>query len=512
MPGLDHSILSYPRSSGVLLHPTALPGAYGIGSLGPEAVRFLDFLAASGQRLWQVLPLGPTGYADSPYQCFSAFAGNPNLIALEPLLQWGWLTDEDLSSEEPGFPPSNHERIDYGAVIPWKRAVLRIAFARFVTAGSEEDRQRLEAFRNDQSAWLGDFALFMALKETHELRPWTEWEPELRDRDPEAIAAFADSHGEQIRFFVFLQWLFHEQWLRIRRLATDRAIRIIGDIPIFVAHDSADVWANRDLFFLDEEGTPTVVAGVPPDYFSATGQLWGNPIYNWDRHRETGFSWWRSVLLSRFALYDHVRIDHFRGFQAYWSIPGGAENAMGGSWVTAPGRELFEKMEQEIGELPVIAEDLGVITDEVVELIEHFGFARMNVLQFAFAASEQNDYMPHHHSRNAVVYTGTHDNDTSAGWGAAASKEDRAYALVYMAGRETAADEELAWHFVRAALTSVCQFAVIPMQDLLGQGTEHRMNLPGTTGGNWEYRVRPEQLSPELAARLRQYTTFAGRL
>ena len=504
----DHSILKYPRSAGVLLHPTALPGMYGIGSLGPEATHFLDFLSAAGQRIWQVLPLGPTGYADSPYQCFSAFAGNPNLIGVEPLLESGWLAESDLSD-----PPPNQERIDYGRVIAWKSAVLRAAFDRFAAgAGSADDVGRLEAFRNDESAWLNDYAVFMALKQTHDLRPWTEWEPALRDRDPAAIGAFSDANGELIRFQVFLQWLFYEQWAQVRSAAAERGIRIIGDMPIFVAHDSSDVWANRDRFHLDEEGVPTVVAGVPPDYFSETGQLWGNPIYRWDVMQANGFSWWRDVLVSKFKLYDHVRVDHFRGFQAYWSIPGGDENAMGGHWVPSPGRELFETIEQQLGELPVIAEDLGVITDDVVELIEHFGFARMKVLQFAFDSNEQNDYLPHNYTANAVVYTGTHDNDTTVGWSREAGPEDRGFALQYLAGADEGTEGEIAWHFIRGALTSIAHFAVVPMQDLLAQGTEFRMNLPGTTGGNWEYRITSDELSHELAAHLRTFTEVSGRI
>ncbi len=502
MAALDHSIVNEPRSSGVLLHPTSLAGRFGIGSFGPEASEFIDFLARAGQRLWQVCPLGPTGYGDSPYQCFSAFAGNPLLIGLEQLVDDGLLSQDDLSDA----PPVG-EKVDYGAIIPWKTALLQKAFAKFREIGTSGSRARLEQFEHLHAHWLDDYALFMALKDANKGRPWTEWKAPLRDRDEAAIAEFASAQKQSIALRKFQQWLFHTQWFAIRAEAQSYDIRIIGDLPIFVAHDSADVWAHRELFKLDEEGNPTVVAGVPPDYFSATGQLWGNPIYDWDVHREDGFAWWSDVLLSKFSLYDHVRIDHFRGFSAYWSIPAGETTALNGSWVESPGRELFSEIESRVGRLPVIAEDLGVITEDVVELIEQFGFGRMKVLQFAFQAHERNDYLPYRYDRNAVVYTGTHDNDTVVGWLSSAGKADRRFALDYLVSDGS----EPAWDFIRGAIASPAQFAVVPVQDLLGLGSESRMNTPGTTGGNWEFRLQPGEPSEEIAIRLRGLTELYGR-
>ncbi|MFP4113551.1 MAG: 4-alpha-glucanotransferase [Spirochaetota bacterium] len=502
MAGLDHSIVNEPRCAGILLHPTSLPGRTGIGTFGPEADAFIDFLARSGQRLWQVCPLGPTGYGDSPYQCFSAFAGNPLLIGLEQLEVDGLLDRPDLAGS-----PAVGERVDYGAIIPWKTRLLRKAFDRFADVATPGQRARLAQFEHLNRHWLNDYAMFMALKDANDGRPWTEWDADLRDRTPDALERVAAEQRDRIALSVFLQWLFHTQWFQLRAVARAYGIRIIGDLPIFVAHDSADVWAHRDLFKLDEVGRPTVVAGVPPDYFSATGQLWGNPIYDWDTHRETGFSWWSDVLTSKFSLYDHVRIDHFRGFSAYWEIPAGEETAMNGRWVESPGRELFTVVEERFGRLPVIAEDLGLITDDVVELIDYFGFARMKVLQFAFNADEQNDYLPHNIGRNAVVYTGTHDNDTVVGWLGTVREVDRRFALDYLVSDRT----EPAWDFVRGALSSPAQFSVVPVQDLLSLGSEARMNTPGTTGGNWEFRLQPGQLSEEIADRLRSLTTLYGR-
>ncbi|MFP4377544.1 MAG: 4-alpha-glucanotransferase [Spirochaetales bacterium] len=498
---MNHSILSEPRSAGILLHPTSLPGK-SIGSFGPEAHRFLEFMIAAGQRLWQVCPLGPTGYGDSPYQCFSAFAGNPLLIGLEPLVALGYLDADALADA-----PDTGNRVDYGAVIPWKNAVLKQSYARFEQHATNSDRAKLERFVELNASWLEDYALFVAIKEAHEGRPWTEWAPPLRDRHPDAIATFSAEHRERINLSYYLQWVFQTQWYELRAVASAHGIKIIGDLPIFVAHDSADVWAHRELFYLDDVGNPTVVAGVPPDYFSATGQLWGNPIYNWDRHQDDGFAWWIDVLAGKFSLYDYVRIDHFRGFSAYWSIPAGDENALNGHWVGSPGEQLFAAAEERLGKLPVIAEDLGVITDDVVELIERFGFARMKVLQFAFNASERNLYLPYKYERNAIAYTGTHDNDTIVGWLESASEADRAFALRYLR-----AGSEPHWDFIRGAFASPAHFAVVPMQDPLGLGSSARMNTPGTLGGNWEFKLTQEQLNPETARRLYELSELYGRV
>lgn len=502
MHGIDHSILNGPRRAGILLHPTSLPGAHGIGSFGPEAYRFLDFLVSAGQRLWQVCPLGPTGYGDSPYQCLSALAGNTLLIALEPLVEAGYLAADSLADS-----PGPGSTVDYGRVIPWKQDRLRESFEGFRARATDAERSRLARFERLHADWLDDYSLFVAIKEHHDGRPWTEWDVPLRDRHPEPLARFAADHQERIELVKFLQWLFHAQWSAVRAVAAAHGIRVMGDLPIFVAHDSADVWANRRLFYLDSAGSPTVVAGVPPDYFSATGQLWGNPIYNWDVHQEDGFYWWINVFRSKFELYDYVRVDHFRGFSAYWSVDAHEETALNGHWVPSPGHELFRAAEAQLGRLPVIAEDLGVITQDVVELIETFGFARMKVLQFAFNAAERNLYLPYRYEQNAVVYTGTHDNDTIAGWLASASEADRKFALHYLR-----AGEEPHWDFIRGALASTAHFAVVPAQDLLGLGSESRMNTPGTLGGNWTFRLEPDQLDASVAGQLYQMTELYGRI
>jgi 4-alpha-glucanotransferase len=486
----------------VLLHPTSLPGRFGIGSFGPEARVFLDFLVQAGQRIWQVCPLGPTGYGDSPYQCFSAFAGNPMLIALEPLQEDGLLTSDELAD-----PPPPGDRVPYGPLIPWKMARLYTSYERFRKKASPSARGRCERFAHLNREWLVDFARFMALKESHGGRSWTEWEEGFRDRHPEAMAEFATSHADRIDFHTYLQWLFHSQWYSLRSLANAHGVRILGDLPIFAAHDSADVWARRELFELDGAGQPTVMAGVPPDYFSATGQLWGNPIYRWEEHRARDFDWWESVIRNKFRLYDYVRIDHFRGFAAYWAVPQGETTAQNGSWVEAPGEELFMTLESHLGRMPLIAEDLGVITRDVVELIHTFGFARMKVLQFAFDSGEENDYLPHTYEANSVVYTGTHDNNTMTGWLKDADPADREAALTYV----NSTGDQPHWDFIRTAIASTAHFAVVPAQDLLGLGSEARMNVPGTTGGNWTWRLGPGQLTSDIAARLGALTATYGR-
>jgi 4-alpha-glucanotransferase len=424
------------------------------------------------------------------------------LIGLEPLVDAGYLPADALDGS-----PGPGERVDYGAVIPWKEQLLGESFAGFEKNATDAEREKLARFELLQAGWLDDYALFVAIKEQHDGRPWTEWDVPLRDRHPDAIESFGNEHGRRIAQVRFLQWLFHTQWSSIRSVAAAHGIRVLGDLPIFVAHDSADVWANRRLFCLDENGNPTVVAGVPPDYFSATGQLWGNPIYDWDVHRDEQFSWWINVLRSKFELFDFVRIDHFRGFSAYWSIPAGENTALNGSWVPSPGKELFQEAEARLGRLPVIAEDLGVITQDVVELIEQFGFARMKVLQFAFIAGERNLYLPYQYEKNAVVYTGTHDNDTIAGWLASASDADRAFALEYLR-----AGDEPHWDFIREAFASTAHFAVVPAQDLFGLGSESRMNTPGTLGGNWEFRLTPGQLDSTVSERLRSISELYGRI
>ncbi|MCK4514021.1 MAG: 4-alpha-glucanotransferase, partial [Spirochaetaceae bacterium] len=398
-------------------------------------------------------------------------------------------------------------RIDFLSLIPWKNSILQKAFVRFQSIATPSQRADLDRFRHDDALWVDDYALFMALKEVHEGVGWPDWRREYRDRDPQALREFAIDQSQAIDFHTFVQWIFHDQWHKLRALAATRGISLIGDIPIFVSLDSADVWASRRLFQLDESGRPTVVAGVPPDYFSDTGQLWGNPIYQWDEHEKTGFEWWQRVLVSRFDLFDYVRVDHFRGFCAYWAIPFGEPTAAHGQWIPAPGEALFRVLEERIGRLPIIAEDLGVITPDVVELIDRFGFPGMKVLQFGFDEKEQNDHLPHGYVRNSVVYTGTHDNDTVLGWLASASDADRSFALRYLASDGTTPH----WDFIRGALASPAQFAITPMQDLLGLDSEARMNRPGTLGGNWQWRMSAPADTNVLAARLREITQLYGR-
>ena len=403
--------MSFPRACGVLLHPTSLPGRYGVGDLGGEAYRFVDFLAAAGQSLWQVLPLGPTGYGNSPYQCFSAFAGNTLLVSPDLLVEQGLLAPEEVSAV-PSFPD---ERVEYGQAIEFKEAILRKTFENFERANPAGVRGEFEKFKESSAAWLDDYALYRSLKRERNEVAWTDWEEPLVRRDPAALDSARERLAVEIEHVKFKQFLFFDQWTRLREYCHGKEINIVGDIPIFVAHDSADVWAHPDLFKLDERGRPRFVAGVPPDYFSRTGQLWGNPIYDWDRMRADGFKWWIERARSMLSLVDIIRIDHFRGFAAYWEIPGGDRTAERGQWVFAPGRELFQAIKSELGTLPIIAEDLGFITPDVIELRDEFGFPGMRIIQFGFSSDATNKDLPHNYVRNTVVYTGTHDNDTAVG-------------------------------------------------------------------------------------------------
>ena len=480
--------MSFPRSAGILLHPTSLPGPGGIGEIGPEAHRFLDFLAESGLRIWQVLPLGPTGYGNSPYQCFSAFAGNPLLIHVP-----GGAGD---------FPART---VDFPHVIPSKQALLRRATAAF----APDDGYR--AFVAGQGWWLEDYALFMALKQAHGGVAWTDWEPGAALRDPAALDGWRARLAESVEHFRREQWFFSTQFHALRQACRDRDIRLMGDLPIYVAHDSADVWSNPSLFRLDERGGLLVQAGVPPDYFSATGQLWGNPLYDWERMRARGYEWWIRRMRAAFELFDLVRVDHFRGFEAHWEVPGADTTAVHGRWVKGPGADLLGAITGALGPLPVVAENLGVITPEVEALREQFGYPGMSILQFAFGTDSQaNIFLPHTYPRDRAVYTGTHDNDTTLGWWTSSgagdstrSAEDvareRDYAMRYLAtdGRE------MNWTLIRAALSSVADTALIPMQDVLGLGSEARMNLPGRQSGNWEFRFTWDQITPDITGRLR---------
>jgi 4-alpha-glucanotransferase len=509
--------MPFPRSSGVLLHPTSFPGRFGIGDLGSAAFEFIEALAAAGQRVWQVLPLGPTGYGDSPYQCFSAFAGNPLLISLDDLIKGGLLTASEASVQKPFV----HGDIDFAAVIAHRQALWPRVLDRFESAAPAAMRERFDRFCSANAAWLDDFALFMAVKAAHGQIAWTRWEPDIAQCDPAAVARWSADRARDIRVHKLTQFFFFEQWQRLREACHARSIEILGDLPIFVAHDSADVWAHRELFRLDDEGRPTVVAGVPPDYFSATGQLWGNPHYRWDVLERTGYAWWIDRFRALLALVDRVRIDHFRGFVASWEVPAGATTAIRGEWVAGPGAALFDAVRSALGidELPFVAENLGVITPEVEALRERLGFPGMAILQFAFGTDPQApDFKPHNYPRNRVVYTGTHDNDTTVGWwtgdvghttrSTTEIEEEREHACRYlgMDGRE------VHWDLIRAALASVADTAIVPAQDLLGLGSEARMNRPATIGGNWRWRVRPGQLTPAVLQRLALMTETYDRI
>jgi 4-alpha-glucanotransferase len=495
--------MAFTRSSGILLHPTSLPGAYGIGDLGPQAYAWLDFLAQARCSLWQVLPLGPTGYGDSPYQCFSAFAGNPYLISPEALMKDGLLKPADLD-DLPDFPAG---RVDFGCLIPWKLALLDRAYQRFTARPFKKLRAAFEAFQASQAAWLDDFALFMALKEAHQGAAWVTWKPALRDRLPHALEAARQQHLTAIQRQAFRQFLFFRQWDGLHAYARKRGIQIIGDIPIFVAHDSADVWANRELFFLDQKGRPEVVAGVPPDYFSRSGQRWGNPLYRWEVHQADGYRWWLERIRGVLTQVDIVRIDHFRGFCAYWEVPGRARTARKGRWVPAPGMDFFRAIQAALGDLPIIAEDLGVITPDVVALRETFGLPGMKILQFGFGGGPQDPFLPHNYPMHCVVYTGTHDNDTARGWYERVPDGDKDFCRRYLA-RD---GHDISWDMIRAVWSSVAAYALAPMQDFLGLDNRARMNYPGDPSGNWTWRMPDGALNEMLSVRVRELNELYDR-
>jgi 4-alpha-glucanotransferase len=485
------------RASGILLHPTSLPGRYGIGDLGREARRFADWLNAAGQRIWQVLPLGPVGYGESPYQLFSAFAGNPLLISPEILAEKGWIEPLDLAGA-PSFP---EESVDFERVIHWKSALLRKAFARFRMHSSTADREAFSAFAHGHSAWLPSFARFMMLKEANGGRMWTEWDHSIGP-DPTGI-----------KYHEFVQFEFFRQWRALKDFCADRGIRMMGDLPIYVAADSADVWERPDLF------DTNALSGVPPDYFSATGQLWGNPLYHWDKMKEENYGWWIERMRAALAMFDLVRIDHFRGFEAYWAVPAGQRTAENGQWVKGPGADLFHALEAALGKLPVVAENLGVITPEVEALRNEFGFPGMAILQFAFGKDDQaRSFRPHNYVHNLVAYSGTHDNDTVMGWwqseggdstrSAQDIAEEKAHARQYLSTNGAGIN----WTLIRALMASVAETVLFPAQDVLGLGSEARMNTPAIAGGNWRWRMKPDALTPELAARLHEMSQVYERL
>lgn len=493
------------RSAGIILHPTSLPGPDGIGDLGPEAYQWVRFLKTSGANLWQVLPLGPTGYGDSPYQAFSAFAGNPYLISPSLLLDDDLLTGDDLAGR-PDFPETH---VPFGEAIQWKLALLERAFARFQQSGRADLAGEMAAFKTQNAAWLDDYALFMAIKESQGGVSWDSWPAPLRNREQAALQAFIDMHPEAIQRQFFRQFLFFRQWLQLKAFANENGIRIIGDIPIFVAYDSAEVWAKPDLFYLDEEGKPTVVAGVPPDYFSPTGQLWGNPLYRWDVHAAGGYTWWIERVRAMLQLVDVIRVDHFRGFAGYWEIEAGMPTAEVGKWVPGPGAGLFHALRAALGGLPIIAEDLGEITPDVIELRDTLGLPGMKVLQFAFSGDPHEPFLPHNYPENCVAYTGTHDNDTSLGWYQNAPEAERDFARRYLARP----GDNISLDMIRVVWASAASTVLAPLQDFLCLGSEARMNMPGNPSGNWSWRMEPGVLHDEdLMARIYEMNFLYGRM
>jgi 4-alpha-glucanotransferase len=492
------------RESGLLLHPTSLPGAHGIGDLGAEARRFVDFLDSAGQRLWQILPLGPLGSGNSPYASPSAMAGNPLLISLDLLADEGLIPPSRLR-EVPAMPT---RRVDYAAVAEFKVPILKEACRCFQEDASSLRRSEYLAFLDASRFWLEDYALFAALKEAHGGRSWLEWEPEIASRRPAAMEHWHRQLHDEIVFHQFIQYLFHKQWGALKQYANLHKVRIVGDIPIFVALDSSDVWARPELFHLDSSGNPTIVSGVPPDYFSKTGQRWGNPLYRWDVMGREGYNWWVERFRVALSQLDVVRIDHFRGFQAYWEVPAQHKTAEHGRWIPGPGMALFRALEEALGSLPVIAEDLGVITPEVEALRLRLGYPGMKVLHFAFDSDSGNPYLPHNFNERCVVYTGTHDNDTTIGWFQSRSPKELRSVLRYLGTR----GDEIHWELIRAAMASVAMVAIVPLQDVLGLGSDARMNQPGLPTGNWGWRFTTDSATPEHASRLREMTEVYGRI
>jgi len=494
----------FPRSSGILLHPTSLPGRYGIGDLGTNAYRFVDWLVEHGQSIWQILPLGPTSYGDSPYQTLSAFAGNPNLVSLDKLKDNGWLTEADLATV-PDFP---EDRVDYGTVIPYHDRMLYLAYTGFKRNGTPEQQADFKKFQEDNADWLDDYALFSALKKANDLKPWVEWsDKDLIAYKPAALEAARKAQADVIHEQMFRQWIFFRQWQDVKKYANDKGVRIFGDIPIFVAHDSADVWANQELFFLKEDGQPTVIAGVPPDYFSPTGQRWGNPLYRWGKMKENKYAWWQKRFEGILSMVDYIRVDHFRGFEAYWEIDAKEPTAINGIWKEGPRADFFEKMKDALGELPIIAEDLGVITEGVVALRDGFNLPGMKVLQFAWSDA-QNPFLPHNHPVNCVVYTGTHDNNTTIGWWLnEAGDGAKGFMSTYLE-REI---REINWRMIQVAMMSSAHTAIFPMQDILNLGAEARMNTPGVEQGNWSWRFTEAGFDHDGKHRLAHYAGLYKR-
>ena len=501
---MSESGFEFHRSSGVLLHPTSLPGPDGIGDLGHCAFRFVDWLHQHGQSLWQILPLGPTSFGDSPYQTLSAFAGNPLLISLESLVDDGWLSPEDLFAR----PDFDEERVDFGPVIQWKFSVLQKAWSVFLERASSSHWNQFKIFRQENALWLNDFALFMALKEEAGGKAWCDWDASLVSRKVEVLQEARERLDKSINCYAFIQWLFFEQWQKVKVYASAKGVRLVGDVPIFVAYDSSDVWANPQYFRLDDDGRPTHVAGVPPDYFSKTGQLWGNPLYDWKALKADGYSWWIDRLRTGLEMVDLIRIDHFRGFAGYWEVPAAEKTAINGTWQPGPGAELFKALQNVFGKnLPLIAEDLGVITTDVVKLRDEFNLPGMKILQFAWSGPD-NLFLPHEHVTNCVVYSGTHDNDPTLGWW-----EHLADAATRDLVKEYTgcAVEEPNWTLIRLGMMSSAHTFIATMQDVLGLGRQARMNLPGEGTGNWNWRMPADALTDAAGQRLARLTWLYRR-
>ena len=493
-----------PRASGILLHPTSFPGPDGIGDLGPEAYRWIDFLKGSGCQMWQILPLGPTGYGDSPYQCFSAFAGNPLLVSPLFLIEDGLLEILDIA-DRPNFPA---DRVDFGPVIIWKNRLLDRAYSRFQALRSNAIKTAFDRFRVENQTWLADFSLFMAVKENQNGQQWSLWPEPLKYRDPQALADFSEKHAESIEKQQFNQFLFFSQWEKLHAYAKQNGILIIGDVPFVIALDSADVWVNPNLFLMDAELNPTFVAGVPPDYFSRDGQLWSNPLYNWDVLRAQGYQWWLDRMAAVLKLVDFVRLDHFRGFAAAWHVPFGEATARKGEWVPGPGKDIFTAFQQKFPPMPIIAEDLGVITPDVEDMRDSFNLPGMKILQFAFTGDPEDDFLPHHYPVNCFAYTGSHDNNTSRGWYEQASAREQDFCRRYL----NVSGDDISWSMMRAIWQSVAKDVFAPMQDLLSLGAEARMNLPGSQGSNWAWRMLPDAITEPLRQRMWELNLLYSRL
>jgi 4-alpha-glucanotransferase len=496
------------RKCGVLLPVFSLPSKYGIGTFSKEAYEFVDFLAAAGQSYWQILPLGPTSYGDSPYQSFSTFAGNPYHIDIEALIELGLLTEEEADKCDFG---DTDEFVNYEKLYRSRYVLLKKAYDRLDTASSAKElKKEFEAFKKDSdNDWLADYSLFMALKNANDGRAWNTWDEDIRLRKPAALKAAATKYAQEVDFYSFLQFLFLKQWSALKAYANGKGIEIIGDIPIYVAFDSADTWANPQLFLLDKKNCPIDVAGCPPDAFSATGQLWGNPLYRWDYHKKTGYSWWMKRIAHCYKLYDVIRIDHFRGFDEFYAIPYGNPTAEKGEWRKGPGYDLFDTMKKQLGDMKVIAEDLGFLTPSVIKLVKKTGYPGMKILQFAFDSREESDYLPHNYDRNCIVYTGTHDNETTRAWFDKLPRNDKRFAKEYLGLKN---NKDAVWACIRACFASVSDTAIIPMQDYLELPAFARINTPSTLGGNWIWRMSKEAMSDDLCTKMRDYARIYGRL